>query len=568
MKFSKLIYKSFILLLIVTRALCFFCFIKLIFLNKTIFIEWEIFNLNSTRIVISLVLDWVSLSFLGVVTLISRIIIAYSVYYIEGEKNQLRFSLILFGFILSIIFLIISPNLIRLLLGWDGLGLTSYALVVFYQNERSCNSGIITILSNRIGDSALLVSIGLCFYKSSWNFVIFDNIDTIIIMFIILAAITKRAQVPFSAWLPAAIAAPTPVSALVHSSTLVTAGVYLLIRWAPLIENNNVLFSCLIFGVLTTFIAGWVANFENDLKKVIALSTLSQLGVIFIIIGVGQLKLAYFHLVIHALFKSTLFICAGFIIHNLGGRQDSRFAGSLNKNRPVLGVVFSVTNLALCGFPFLAGFYSKDTILENTINTNLGFFLIFIIILATGLTVRYRLRVFYIRVLNNNKTISVGYRSDFSPLLILSTLVLFLLRIFGGFLFSWLMLSFGTIYDLKTLEKFFISLVILLSVFTIVNIIASKKNIFIRLLGRFSRILIFLPLLSAFLPASFFLKWGRLSSKELDKGWLEFYGPQGFKRPAKTLGKFFQEAQLVIFINQYLLIFLFIVILIIRLFCF
>jgi NADH-ubiquinone oxidoreductase chain 5 len=178
---------------------------------------------------------------------------------------------------------------------------------------------------------------------------------------IILAAMTKRAQMPFSAWLPAAIAAPTPVSSLVHSSTLVTAGVYLLIRFRFLIRRNNFL---LYVGVLTILMAGLSANFECDLKKIIALSTLRQLGLMIMVIGVNLKDLSFFHLMTHAIFKSLLFLCAGVFIHSYGEIQDIRLISGLIRGLPISSFYFIACSIALCGFPFLSGFYSKDLILE------------------------------------------------------------------------------------------------------------------------------------------------------------------------------------------------------------
>jgi len=177
----------------------------------------------------------------------------------------------------------------------------------------------------------------------------------------ILAALTKRAQIPFSAWLPAAMAAPTPISALVHSSTLVTAGVYLMIRFRELLGVNRVLY---YLSVGTIFISGLGANFEMDLKRVIALSTLRQLGVIIIALSLGFLELAFFHLLIHALFKSLLFLCAGVYIHGLGDKQDVRLLRRVSERAPLTTFYFLGCSLALCGFPFISGFYSKDIILE------------------------------------------------------------------------------------------------------------------------------------------------------------------------------------------------------------
>jgi NADH-ubiquinone oxidoreductase chain 5 len=212
---------------------------------------------------------------------------------------------------------------------------------------------------------------------------------------VVLAAITKRAQIPFSAWLPAAIAAPTPVSALVHSSTLVTAGVYLLIRFSPLLQGSRVRSILLLVSGLTIFMAGLGANFEFDLKKIIALSTLSQLGLIIRILSIGFYKLAYFHLLTHALFKALLFICAGAVIHNIKDSQDIRNIGGLVSQIPYTGACLNVANLALCGMPFLAGFYSKDLILEMATLSPLNSFSFFLFFFSTGLTICYSLRLVY-----------------------------------------------------------------------------------------------------------------------------------------------------------------------------
>jgi NADH-ubiquinone oxidoreductase chain 5 len=214
-------------------------------------------------------------------------------------------------------------------------------------------------------------------------------------MLIVFAGITKRAQIPFSSWLPAAIAAPTPVSALVHSSTLVTAGVYLLIRFNFLIVETSLGFFLLLISGLTIFMAGLGANFEFDLKKIIALSTLSQLGLIIRILSLGFFKLAFFHLLTHALFKALLFICAGVIIHNIKNSQDIRDIGKLVIFIPLTLICLNVANLALCGLPFLSGFYSKDLILEIVLIRNINIFSYFLFFFSTGLTVIYSLRLFY-----------------------------------------------------------------------------------------------------------------------------------------------------------------------------
>jgi len=239
-----------------------------------------------------------------------------------------------------------------------------------------------------------------------------DSLEmTIIARLVILAAITKRAQIPFSSWLPAAIAAPTPVSSLVHSSTLVTAGVYLLIRFNYALTRTLILILIFI-GTITIFIAGLGANFEFDLKKIIALSTLRQLGLIISILALGEYKLALFHLLTHALFKALLFICAGCIIHNVGGYQDIRYIGALISCMPLTCTFFIISNLSLCGLPFLAGFYSKDLVLEVLSIRYLNMYIYIIFFLSTGLTVCYTFRLLYYVIVGDFNYLSLNSTSD------------------------------------------------------------------------------------------------------------------------------------------------------------
>jgi NADH-ubiquinone oxidoreductase chain 5 len=253
----------------------------------------------------------------------------------------------------------------------------------------------------------------------------------------LLAAITKSAQIPFSSWLPAAMAAPTPVSALVHSSTLVTAGIYLLIRFNVLLAGTNLGSFLLLFGGLTIFIAGLGANFEFDLKKIIALSTLSQLGLIIRILAIGFPKLAFFHLLTHALFKALLFICAGAIIHNMKDSQDIRFIGGLVMSMPLTSSCFNLSNLALCGTPFLAGFYSKDLILEVASLSYINVFRFILYFFSTGLTVCYSLRLVYYSISGDFNTFSLHPLSDEGWVILRRIMSLSFIAVLGGSLLSW-----------------------------------------------------------------------------------------------------------------------------------
>jgi NADH-ubiquinone oxidoreductase chain 5 len=253
-----------------------------------------------------------------------------------------------------------------------------------------------------------------------------------------LAAITKRAQIPFSSWLPAAMAAPTPVSALVHSSTLVTAGVYLLIRFNSLLVGGELGKALLLISGLTMFIAGLGANFEFDLKKIIALSTLSQLGLIISILSIGFPRLAFFHLLTHAIFKALLFICAGAIIHGMKNSQDIRFIGGLVRHIPLTVACLNTANLALCGIPFLAGFYSKDLILETVLLRNLNIFSFFLYFFSTGLTVCYSFRLVFFSLTGDFNRNSLHPLNDETFLMIGGILGLLVLAVIGGSFLSWL----------------------------------------------------------------------------------------------------------------------------------
>jgi len=255
---------------------------------------------------------------------------------------------------------------------------------------------------------------------------------------VVLAGMTKSAQIPFSAWLPAAMAAPTPVSALVHSSTLVTAGVYLLIRFSAALEGTFVQRVLLILASLTMFIAGLGANFETDLKKIIALSTLSQLGVIMRILAMGWPELAFFHLLAHALFKALLFICAGRIIHSAGDYQDIRVMGGLVRFIPLRVIRINLANLALCGTPFLAGFYSKDLILEIAFLSPLNEVCFWLLAGATGLTVCYTFRLIFYRLSRDYNLSGAGRVRDENSTITWPMVGLGIGAIAGGAGLSWL----------------------------------------------------------------------------------------------------------------------------------
>ena len=398
-------------------------------INKTLLLEWSLISIISTPINFILILDPKGLIFSAAVLFISANVLQFSLIYIQDDKFINRFTTLVLLFVLSINLLIYLPHFIILLLGWDGLGIVSFILVIYYQNAKSLAAGIITALTNRIGDVILLIAIAWTLNQGHWNILYIWESKFIIlqVLAIIVAGITKSAQIPFSSWLPAAIAAPTPVSALVHSSTLVTAGVFLLIRFHPFLSKLSIFNNTILFiAVVTIIIAGVRATTECDIKKIIALSTLRQLGIIITSIGLNLVDLAYFHILTHALFKALLFICAGTLIHFHLHSQDLRWIGNLANKLPITTACIVISNLALSGFPFIAGFYSKDAILEISLFRRYRRIIIILIFLSVGLTSFYSIR-FILAVVwgincSNPYIIIKEYTNVSMPILILSSI--------------------------------------------------------------------------------------------------------------------------------------------------
>nr|YP_009919033.1 NADH dehydrogenase subunit 5 [Hylemya vagans]QMP96626.1 NADH dehydrogenase subunit 5 [Hylemya vagans] len=513
--------------------------ISIIFImnDYIIFIEWEVISINSMNIIMVFLLDWMSLIFMSFVLVISSLVIFYSKEYMDSDYKMNRFIMLVLMFVFSMMLLIISPNLISILLGWDGLGLVSYCLVIYFQNVKSYNAGMLTALSNRIGDVALLLAIAWMLNYGSWNYIFYlammqENMEMMIIGgLVVLAAMTKSAQIPFSSWLPAAMAAPTPVSALVHSSTLVTAGVYLLIRFNILLSNSLLGNLLLLLSGLTMFMAGLGANYEFDLKKIIALSTLSQLGLMMSILSMGYYKLAFFHLLTHALFKALLFMCAGAIIHNMNNSQDIRLMGSLSMMMPLTFSCFNVANLALCGMPFLAGFYSKDMILEMVSLSYINLFSFFLYFFSTGLTVCYSFRLIYYTATGDSNFSSLNMLNDEGWIMLKSMLGLLILSIFGGSMLNWLIFLNPLVVILPLSLKLltlFVCIIGGLTGYIISNIsfFFMNKTFNIFNLSYFLGFMWFMPYISTYGVINYSLISGKMLIKSFDQGWSEYFGSQ------------------------------------------
>nr|YP_010713489.1 NADH dehydrogenase subunit 5 [Barbronia yunnanensis]WDA96190.1 NADH dehydrogenase subunit 5 [Barbronia yunnanensis] len=416
----------------------------LIYINKMILIELELINLGSSILTLPMILDIKGCLFSSVVLFISANVLNFSKSYMKDDKFINRFTILMLLFVLSMNLLIYLPNLIVLLLGWDGLGIVSFILVIYYQNSKSLAAGMITAMTNRIGDVMILLSIALTLNQGHWdimNMWFNNSISNMQIIMIMCAAMTKSAQMPFSSWLPAAMAAPTPVSALVHSSTLVTAGVFLLVRFYPFLHKLNLFNTILLYlAMMTMIMSGLCACVEWDMKKIIALSTLSQLGLMMCSLGLNLPWLTYFHMVVHAMFKALLFICAGILISNYMHSQDLRWMGNLIKYMPMTASCVLVANLAMSGFPFLAAFYSKDAIIELSMFSTHSSVIMVLLYMSVGITSFYGVRFMYSILCNNY--MGPHLYSPTEPKVVTNPMLLLALpSIMSGTLLWWLMPS-------------------------------------------------------------------------------------------------------------------------------
>nr|YP_010192721.1 NADH dehydrogenase subunit 5 [Picromerus lewisi]QZP40901.1 NADH dehydrogenase subunit 5 [Picromerus lewisi] len=498
--------------------------------SYSLLLDWELITLNSSCLSMSIYLDWMSMLFMGGVLFISSMVIFYSFSYMSLDLFSVRFLYIVLLFVLSMMFLIISPNLVSILLGWDGLGLVSYCLVIYYQNVKSYNAGMLTILSNRIGDVFILIGIAWLFNMGCWNYIYYLSfmsyeVSWWLMFLMIISAFTSSAQIPFSSWLPAAMAAPTPVSALVHSSTLVTAGVYLLIRFSELLYLFN-LDIFLLISCLTMFMSGLSANFEYDLKKIIALSTLSQLGLMMSILFMGYPVFSYFHMLTHAFFKALMFLCAGLIIHCMNDSQDIRHMGYLVNCVPFTCSCFCISNLSLCGFPFLSGFYSKDLILEqlNYGFSNLYIFMVFY--MSIGLTICYSMRLIYFCMGGNSGLmVSSNYNED--KVMMYSLIFLTMFSVISGSVLSWLIFPFPVFLCfplyLKLLPLFIIGLGAWLGYsLSMLMIYDNIFGVIYTYMVDFMGCMWFMPNFSTYMIYNKMLIYSKMSSSFLDSSWGEY----------------------------------------------
>ena len=422
-------------------------------------IEW--ISSENLKVNWSINIDPLSSIMLVVVTSVSSLVHLYSIGYMSHDPNKPRFMAYLSLFTFAMLMLVVSDNFLQLFFGWEGVGLCSYLLIGFwYKKDTANNAAIKAFLVNRVGDFGLAIGIFLIFnYFGTINYnEVFTNVAeqsakeinflglninliTLISLSLFVGAMGKSAQFLFHTWLPDAMEGPTPVSALIHAATMVTAGVFLVVRCSPIFEYSQVALNFVaVIGMVTAVFAASVALVQNDIKKIIAYSTCSQLGYMFFAAGVGAYHVAIFHLFTHAFFKALLFLGAGSVIHAFNDEQDIRKMGGVWRKIPYTWSLMLIGTLALTGFPFLSGFYSKDAIIEFAYfkNSSIGYYAVTVGIVTAFLTAIYSWRLFFktFHGKYNNSDTSIENTYE-SPLVMLLPLIFLSLgALFAGYAFK------------------------------------------------------------------------------------------------------------------------------------